>query len=192
MRAGLARDAVRSEARGHRPPSWWHELEGCGRVGGLPAIPAGAYRGSGPRRLAYRRGDPAARDLAERLVALATGGGAAAAALAAAVPELPSDRLGLVAVGLELEELEERMRLGEDFAYVTDLPRRALDPCHERRRLASGAEWLALEDVPLAATLIPLVDTRRRLIARRGRAAGYLDWEGTVRIWAPAPLDVGR
>ena len=71
FRRGLARDAVTAEARAAEGPFWWErEPISCAPAGG--ALPPD-YFGS---LLAYYDRDRTARELAERLVALATGGGA--------------------------------------------------------------------------------------------------------------------
>ena len=184
----IARDAVSGDARGHRPPSWWEDLGSCSGVArvlsGLPPVPRGAYR-SGPRRIVYALGDPVARGLAERIVALAgadPGGSAEAAAFAAAVPGLLGADARLLAQGLEQEEFAASLREGDDFAYVVAVPRQVLDPCFDISLLVSRAEWLAMDAAGLASAIIPLVDTRQQLIARRGAVALAVDWDGTVLV----------
>lgn len=185
----LARDAVRDDARGHLSPAWWNDLAACGQLspmpGSLPRVPPGAYRTSGPRRIVYPVADPVARGLATRIVALASEGGAAsqgAASLSAAVPGLAAGAPHLLTAGLSGEELEASLRYGEEFAYVVPLPRIVLDPCFAGRKLASRVEWLAPHVFDLAATLVPLVDTRRHVVAAGEHIGLYLDWDGTVLI----------
>ncbi len=191
LTTSLARDAVRGDARAHRPPAWWHESAACRAVDpgvGLPAVPAGAYRRSGVRRIVYSDGDAVARALAERIAALASAGPASASSrgLAAVVPGL-LEAVPLHAVGLGADEYEATLRVGDDFAYVLGVLRRAFDVCHEMFTLARRAEWLAVGRVDLAAAVIPLVDTRRYLIARPNRIALALDWDATVYVPPPAP-----
>ncbi len=186
LTAALARDAVRGDARGHRSPGWWHESAACRAAGagvGLPPVPAGAYRRSGTRRIIYSEGDGVARALAERIVALASAGPASASAraLAAVVPGLLEEG-ALLAAGLDLAEYEASLRLGDDFAYVLGVPRRAIDVCYETAALSRRAEWLAVGRIDLAAAVIPLVDTRRYIIARRDRLALTLDWDATIHV----------
>jgi hypothetical protein len=187
--AALARDAVRADARGHDSPAWWDDLSACGALsplpGGLPRIPSGAYRTSGPKRIVYPETDPVARDLVNRIVALASegvGASQSAESLAAAVPGLNTGEAHLLATGLSGDRLEESLRYGEEFAYVVPLPRIVLDPCFAARNLMSRVEWLAPQLLDLAATLVPLVDTRRYVVAASGRTGLYLDWDGTVLI----------
>ena len=76
-RAGLARDAVRVDAWPAMEPSWWSDFTTChlepppGTVMPSPGVPLGT--------MVYPQDDRPARDLAERLVALAVGGATAPA-----------------------------------------------------------------------------------------------------------------
>jgi hypothetical protein len=101
--------AVRGEAR--RPQGggfWWEELRACG-----PA-PAGTPTAStGARRIAYVRGDAAARDLAGRIAAL--GGGTAA--------------------GLGPTEFSRSLTGGAGAGYVLALPRTVPEACRAARDL---------------------------------------------------------
>ncbi len=186
----LARDAVRNDARGHESPAWWNDLGACGELSpswvSLPRIPPGAYRTSGPKRIVYPEADPVARDLADRIVALASEGGVGsegAASLTAAIPGLVgAEDTQLLTAGLSGEELETSLRYGEEFAYIVPLPRIVLDPCFAARKLAGRVEWLAPHLLELAASLVPLVDTRRHVVAASERIGLYLDWDGTVLI----------
>jgi hypothetical protein len=185
----LARDAVRSDARGHESPAWWDDLAACGETspmpGGLPRVPPGAYRTSGPKRIVYPAADPVARGLANRIVALASEGAAAsqeAASLIAAVPGLAEAETQLLTAGLSGDGLEASLRYGEEFAYIVPLPHIVLDPCFAARKLASRVEWLAPRLRHLAAALVPLVETRRHVVATSGQVGLYLDWDGTVLI----------
>ncbi|UCC73188.1 MAG: hypothetical protein JSV86_01075 [Gemmatimonadota bacterium] len=193
----LARDAVRSDARGHRPPSWWEDTATCGELSpassGLPRIAPGAYRTSGPRRIVYPLGDHVARGLSQRIVGLAAERARRseeAGALAAAVPGLVGEDGTLLAAGLAGDELDASLRYGDEFAYVVPLPRIVVDPCFAARKLASRVEWLAPQELDLASTLVPLVDTRRHVVAASGRVGLYVDWDGTVLISA-APAGGG-
>ena len=106
-------------------------------------------------RIVYRRDDHVARELAERLVAL--GGGATAAGLAA-------------------QDFNEALRAGRDLGYVAQLPTRSIARCQDLAILRMAVPWLAPD------LLIPLVETRGRVIVRSGRVAGTIDWDGTVRL----------
>ena len=65
-REALARDAVRGEARGAQGPDWWTTNESsCVSNAKMSPSPLPV--------VAYRQGDATGRELAERIVALATG-----------------------------------------------------------------------------------------------------------------------
>ncbi len=161
QRAGLARDAVRVAARPATAASqfWWFAFEACRDTpppfAGSP--PPRSSRGS----LAYADDDRTARDLAERLVALGTVGLVSARAL-----------------GVPGAEFAAALAAGGLSHYVVSLPRAALDPCAEVRRLLGWAPWLAVA----GAGLEPLVDTRRHVIVRRGAGAFTVDWDGILRV----------
>ncbi len=161
LRAGLARDAVRVAARPAAAASqfWWVAFESC-----RDAPPP--FTGSVPPRiprttLVYAADDRPARDLAERLVALGTVGAASARAL-----------------GLPAADYAAALASGGSAQYVLSLPRAALDPCGEVRRLLTRAPWLAGP----GAGIEPLVDTRRHVVVRRGGAAFTVDWDGILRV----------
>jgi hypothetical protein len=100
--------AVRGEAR--RPQGggfWWEELHACGPP------PAAAPQAPSNRRIAYVRGDAAARDLAGRIAAL--GGGTAQA--------------------LGASDFSRALAAGSATGYVLALPRAAPDPCRAARDL---------------------------------------------------------
>ncbi|KPK80884.1 MAG: hypothetical protein AMS25_08450 [Gemmatimonas sp. SM23_52] len=185
----FARDAVRGEARGHRSPAWWEELAACEpvleRLRALPpAIPVAPYRLGGPRRVAYARGDEVARSLAERIVALATRPTSAeqAAALGTVIPGLLGTDEPTRVAALGAYEFELALARGSEFLLVLALPTSALDDCYQLLNLAKRVPWLAVGRLALSATIVPLVDTRRHLIARKGAAAISLDWDGTLVI----------
>jgi hypothetical protein len=158
QRAGLARDAVRVAARPATAASqfWWFAFEACRDTpppftGSPPARPTRGF-------LAYAADDRPAGDLAERLVALGT--------------------VGLVSLGVPAADFAAALAAGGSSQYVVSLPRAALDPCAEVRRLVGRAPWLAAP----GAGLEPLVDTRRHVVVRRGAAAFTVDWDGILRV----------
>jgi hypothetical protein len=155
VRAGLARDVVRTDARPARGRYWW--MAG-------PACPTGdtvAATGSSPAPVVYYpQGDAAARGLAERLVALGFMG------------------QGGRASGIAAVDLDVRVAAGGE-SYLVPLPREALAPCHAVADLAARAPWLTSDP---SRHITGLVETRRRAIVRRGGAAFTVDWDGTLRL----------
>src|SRR6266550_1377764 len=148
----LARHAVRVEARPPVPPVWWEDVS-CA-AGALPASAAAPDADS----ILFVQGDPVARDLADRLVALSL----------VAEPRR--------AVGLLPDALGVRLASNTGVWYVLALPRAPLDPCAAWRDLAARAPWLR------PSGIAPLVDVRRRMLLRRGGARLTIDWDAVPRI----------
>jgi hypothetical protein len=138
---------------------WWTAFPEC--VGAPPTeVPPGPVPAA-TAVIAYSRDDPTARDLAGRLVALESGGSGPA----------------LRASGLTPVELDATLAAGSAAQYVVSIPQAALDPCRAVRRLVARAPWLSLP-----AQLMPLVDTRRRVVWRRAASAFTVDWDATLRV----------
>ncbi|HET7584879.1 MAG TPA: hypothetical protein VFK13_08230 [Gemmatimonadaceae bacterium] len=162
LRASLAGDVVRVDARAAEPPYWWDDVLGCAasvidRVGATAVRARYSFASETRRvarserapasRIAVDRDDPVARALAERLVALASFGARSGAdsARAAALPSaLREAGAPLTVAPLAGGELSTSMAHGDALAYVVALPRRALAPCDARRRFAADAPWLGL------------------------------------------------
>jgi hypothetical protein len=155
LRASLARDAVRADARAAQSPRWWTAAAACEWHG------LGAPRRTEPNaRIVYRSDDPIARGLAERLVAV--GRRATAAPLAAA-------------------DFPRALRTGNESAYVVALPRSSLTPCRDMTLLRASAPWLtASEGAP--DVLIPLIDTREHPIVNVEHVSAVIGWDGTLRV----------
>jgi hypothetical protein len=148
-------------------------------------MPRGALPASGQRRILYNSTDGIARDLAERIVALAAtdpARSAEATALGSAVPGLRRKGSGLKAEGVWVSELRMSLRDGNDFAYIIPVPRRFYDPCREMQKLVKQARWLSGLEEDIAEALVPLVDTRRHVIVRRDKAGLLCDWYGNVLV----------
>jgi hypothetical protein len=127
FRSGLARDAVHGDARGAEPPFWWGNLSAC--TGSAPASrPAPQPSGA----VVYPQDDRIARDLAERIVALAA---------------LP----GLTARSLANSDLRSSLRVGRERGYILALPRRPTVACRELASWPPGATVLPLVDTRLTA-----------------------------------------
>jgi hypothetical protein len=159
VRASLARDVVRTEARPARGSYWW--LAGPACPGGDTAAVTPAMSGTQAAAvLYYPQGDAPARDLAERLVALGLLG--------------PGER----AAGVALADFDARFGAGGD-SYLVSLPREALAPCGAVRDLVARAPWLSSDP---GRHITALVETRERAIVRRGGGAFTVDWDGTLRL----------
>jgi hypothetical protein len=129
FRSGLARDAVHGDARGAEPPFWWVNPAGC--AGSAPTNrPASQSSGV----VVYSRDDRIARDLADRIVALAA---------------LP----GVTSRGLSAADLLSSLQVGRERGYILAVPRRAVVPCREMALWPPGATVLPLVDTRLTAIL---------------------------------------
>jgi hypothetical protein len=123
-------DAVRADARSAEAP-------GC-----EPFLPeASADSGSlSSKRVVYDGADPTAREIAERIVALA-------------------GRSDATAVGMPAAELDLALRAGSELAYVVSVSR--FSYCGTLAALAQHAPWMSSHSV------LPLIDTRAYAIAPR-------------------------
>ncbi len=189
MRQALASDAVRGDAREHESKAWWEEELSCPaeveRLRELPpAVPTAAYRVRGPRRVVYVEGDAVAQALAERIVALAMRPVSVeqSTALANGVPGLGEADYALLVEGSGPDEFEESLNDGDEFLFVLALPSRSLDPCYHLTRLAERVPWLNIGWLDPAATILPLIDTRKHVVARDGAVSLSVGWDGTVLI----------
>lgn len=106
-------------------------------------------------RVLYRQGDDDARGLAERLVARAGVGS------------------GPRAVGVPVAALVAVADAGDDHVVLA-LPRTAPDPCGALRELGLGRRH--------PEKIVPLLDTRLHLIARRGSFGVSVGQDGIPRI----------
>jgi hypothetical protein len=201
FRAALARDAVRAQARASVGPYWWDDTSACTEAMTARSTPTSV----GMRRIVYPRGDRVARDLADRLVALAaldSSSAPRAAMLASLVPGIAARDARVIAAGLPPAEFTAELGKGRDLAYVLPVPRRALAPCEQARSLIAAIGWalpgLDRDVVPPSSTsatalpalgraLVPLIDTRSSLIVRRGVGNVVVDWDGTP-VFATAPV----
>jgi hypothetical protein len=185
--AALARDAVRSVARGCEDPLWWNGLRKCGELTGdipwLPPNPAGAKAVGGERHLVYDRTDPVARDLAERIVALSAADPASSSGAAALASAIPGAR-GMSVHPVTPATLNANLKRGDDFAYIVALPRRPADKCVAARRLIDRVRWLAHLDDDMPMGIIPLVDARMHAIVNHEKIGLAVDWYGNVTIQA--------
>jgi hypothetical protein len=168
----LAHDAVRGEARGALGPFWWQSLQDCEITYAQPRNASPSTNG----RVVYDSGDNAARELAERLVGLASASGPAATAiLDALLPDRPRQTYQRAA-GLNGDALAAARRRGDDAGYILAVDSRPLDPCREMQVLIDDVAWVDPE------TIVPLVDTRLKAIVRRGRSGPTAEWDGGLLL----------
>jgi len=174
----LARDAVRADARGWEPPPWWSRLGECAQ-----RAPARWESPPPARQILYEAGDPVARDLAERIVALAASDlekNAEAREMSSAVPGLAVAAAALVAEGIGAVEFKSRLRDGDAVGYILSVARNPADVCYEVDRLARRAPWIATARANIADVIVPLVDTRLHVIADPSRVGLSIDGAGNI------------
>jgi hypothetical protein len=129
FRSALARDAVHGDARGAEPPFWWANDSACARS------TSGSQSSAQPSgSVVYPQDNRIARDLAERIVALAA---------------LP----GVTARGLSQAALESSLEVGREPGYILVLPRRPTASCRELALWPPGATVLPLIDTRLSVIL---------------------------------------
>lgn len=164
-RSALARDAVQADARGAQPPFWWETDTTCAT--GTPRYSAGA-----PRIIGYPADDPIARQLAERIVALA-----GAPQTPPWIPSaLSSPAAGpLRTVGFAPTALNDALASGQIAAFVSGIPR------------GRPAECAGSARIPAGALLVPLVDSRAHALMRRGSGASFVIGSDGVLRFVPRP-----
>ena len=160
LRASLARDAVRVDARAADPRYWWTDRSECGFMNANDSRPSPVPAAA----IAYRDDDSVARALADRLVAL---------------------RPSLTAVALGAEDFARALRAGRGAGFVVALPRESLTPCGDAGRLIAAAPWLA--GGSLSSAVVPLIETRARAILDTARASARVEWDGTLRLLTAGP-----
>jgi len=169
LRVALARDAVRAEARASETSANDGDARSCEALATPVALevrdapPAPLPPGENGRLL-YPREDATARDLAERLVALASGRSG---------PAVPAwvTRLPRVAEGLPAEAFAAALRRRSAAAFVLPQPQASTLPC--ALRLESGPGW----------ALRRLVDARLRVIAADDVVGLAVDGDGTLLLF---------
>jgi hypothetical protein len=180
--------AVHASARPAAGPFWWRSATGpeqtVDSVGPAAVEPEPRRPADRParldRRVLYERGDRTARDLAERVVALAASRGGS-----------------LIAAGVDGTELARILAAGTSAGYVLALPRSVALPRLAVRALLREAPWLSAP-AALDRALVPLVDTRPTAIVRWESLTGVtmvVDQGATVRFvgpWRPAGEDAAR
>jgi hypothetical protein len=158
VRGGLARDAVRVEARPAAGPFWWNDREGCEDASGR-GVTVNPFQPVRSTWIALQ-GDGTAYALMERLVALRRTGADTA----------------VRAITLAPVPFEAAVRSGRWAGSVFAVPRQPPDACRAMKDLMAAAPWLS------GGVIVPLIDTRRRVVVRRGASAFTVDWDGTLHL----------
>ena len=181
LRVALAAGAVREDARASDGRHWWSDAPLSCISDAVPPLDRSAGSVASGDRIAYREGDTVARELAERLVALAA---VHSPTLAALAPSL-AGRSRLRAAAVARDAFAHAMETGQDAGYVLPLPVRAPAACQSAG--APSADSLARGAAAESRSIIPLVDTRAHVIVRRGSSGLAVDSLGAVTLLAPAP-----
>jgi hypothetical protein len=151
LKLSLVRDVVQTDARPSASKHWWNSSPCSVEVSMVGTTPTGS-------RIVYQQTDPVARQLAERLVALA------------------NDRTPLSALASDPLRFAAELERGTDRGYIVAIPLQSASPCRE------SAQWSG------RGRLYPLIDTRQHAIVRRGSPALSVDWDGTPRFLSEADL----
>jgi hypothetical protein len=133
----------------------------------------------------YRSDEPVARDIAERLVALASSGDHRVGFLSPGIARA-GDRVTIA--GLAPNDFDAALREGRELAFVVPLRRQGNLGCIEAQSLYYRAPWVqdsALSKV--AATIATLIETRPFAYIFTARAAFTLSDGGTLLLYATPP-----
>ena len=172
IRAGLAADALRADARpvglgGRSPPD--------AACGGHPASRtvlaglefAGTGRSQDPGRVVFNEADPVARFLAERVAVLAS---TRSPQLSAVAPALDPSGAEMSVTGLSARVFTRALRDGGSAAFIVVIPSTASRSC-------TGAPAPGATPDGVGPGIIPLIETRAAAIVRldvAGRIASAL------------------
>ncbi len=118
----------------------------------------------GKREIVFETDDPVSRELAERLVSLASSTSVQAANLTRTIPGLSDRQAGVTTLGLPSHEFASRLSRGADFAYIVVVPSNVPDRCRASKELIQRAPWVAAPGVVLSDAWLPLVTTRMTAI----------------------------
>jgi hypothetical protein len=172
---GELRDAVRAESRAAAAPFWWQDLAVCGTEAPRAGVDPQALR---PRLVSLGR-DVTATALAARLIVMARSDRPFAGPVASMGSDIVAGPLGPI-------EFDGMLHAGRDVGYVFALPRAVYQPCRAAAELRAKIPWLD------PGTMVPLVDTRGRVVFRSGVPAMTVEWDGTVRLDHRAFSEAGR
>lgn len=151
-RDALARNAVTADVRGAVEPFAWLADAGCSVQPATPPATTHAI-------VAYAAGDVIARQLAERIVALAP-------SHPAWIPAMTTPRVA----ALPADSITAAIAAGRAAAAIVALPRDAHNHC-------------GTSAAPLSLHTVPLVDSRAHAIVRRGSGAVFvINDDGTLHF----------
>jgi hypothetical protein len=150
-------------------PPWW--------VGGAtcPSASATASPADLAARIAYPTSDPTARDLAERLVALARTG-----SLDSVIPGLAQFEGRLGARPYPDDRFDAALARGESAAFVLPVSRFPFEICTAAHELQRRMPWASLEE--LVRVMVPLVETGAYAIIREGIGPVEIGWDRSVYL----------
>jgi len=150
-------------------PPWWVPSATC------PSRSATAIPTEPAARIAYRTNDPTARDLAERLVALARTG-----SLDSVIPGLAQFEGRLGARPYPDDRFDAALAQGESAAFVLAVSRFPFETCTAAHELQRHMPWASLEE--LVRVMVPLAETGAYAITREGIGPVEIDWDRSVYL----------
>jgi Bacterial extracellular solute-binding proteins, family 5 Middle len=171
MPAGVLRDVDSESGSEPAPPTsaWWRPSETC------PSVPARGIPPTAAPQIAYPAGDPKARDLAERLVALARAG-----TLDSVIPGLERLEGRLVARPYAGNRYAAALERGAATAFVFPVTRFPFEACTATHELQHRMPWSSLAD--LEQVIVPLVETRAYAITREGIGPVEVEWDRSLHL----------
>lgn len=149
--------------------AWWSPTDAC-PPGSASQIPSGDLA-----EVAYDQGDPMARDIAERLVALGRSG-----SLDSVVPGLDRLATPLHARAYDKDRFEEELATGASVAFVLPVARFPFETCTATHDLQRRMPWTSTTD--LEEVLVALVETGAFAITREGIGPVVVDWDRSVHL----------
>jgi hypothetical protein len=183
LSVSLAADVVRVLARPGGGTFWSPPRASCDSIAlPQPTVPPSSLPTA---RVVYRSDEPVARDIAERLVALASSGDHRVGFLSPGIARA-GDRVTIA--GLAPNDFDAALREGRELAFVVPLRRQGNLGCIEAQSLYYRAPWVqdsALSKV--AATIATLIETRPFAYIFTARAAFTLSDGGTLLLYATPP-----
>jgi hypothetical protein len=173
--AELAKDAVRADARPSQPPFWFQNPKCLNDVSAQE--PAAAT--TRERTIAYARDDAIARDIAERIAALAWPAARVPPWLRALLPAEYGSGGAPAVRELSAREVLDWLRARRGIALVVALPRINADICASA--VVADPAVNAIMNTP-GLRFTPLIDARGYLVHRPGLGRVLLDGDGTLRF----------